>query len=127
MSLIAAATLLVFATEGPLVVTAPDTEYDIGYEELVAGHDQEALTAIEECEKLSDHDPARQINHAVALARVGDYDEARARFVAAARNADRFDLETATGDWVDSRVLARRGIAMIDRGEFRQYVALANR
>ncbi|QZD96115.1 hypothetical protein [Qipengyuania gelatinilytica] len=127
MSLIAAATLLVFATEGTLVVTAPDTEYDIGYEELVAGHDREALKAIEECEKLSDHDPARQINHAVALARVGEYDEARARFAAAARNADRYELETATGDWVDSRVLARRGLAMIDRGEFSQYVALANR
>ena len=127
MSLIAA-TMLIMAAEGPaLVVSATPNEYDIGYEELVAGHDQEALTAIEECEKLSDHDPARQINHAVALARVGNYDEARARFVAAARNADRFDLETATGDWVDSRVLARRGIAMIDRGEFSQYVALANR
>lgn len=127
MSLIAAAAILLVADSSALVVTAPESEYDIGYSELVVGHDQEALAEIEQCEKASHRDPARQINHAVALARVGDYEEARIRFTAAARNPDRFDLETATGEWVDSKVLARRGLAMLDEGEFHNYVALANR
>ena len=127
MSLIAAVTILLVADSSALVVTAPESEYDIGYAELVVGHDREALSAIEECEKVSHRDPARQINHAVALARLGDYDEARLRFAAAARSSDRYELETATGEWVDSKVLARRGIAMLDRGEFSNYVALANR
>lgn len=127
MSFIAAATLLVFADSSALVVTAPDLEYDIGYEELVVGHDHAALAEIEECEKSSHRDPARQINHGVALARVGEYEEARERFSAAARNAERYELETATGEWVDSRVLGRRGLAMLERGEFEGYEALASR
>ena len=127
MAMLAAAPLLVFADSSALVVTAPATDYDIGYEELIVGHDREALSAIEKCEKTSHRDPARQINHAIALARVGEYDEARERFAAAARNTDRVELETSTGEWVDSRVLGRRGIAMLERGEFQQYVALANR
>ncbi|MBX7541210.1 hypothetical protein [Qipengyuania sphaerica] len=127
MSLIAAAALLVVA-EGPvMVVSAPEAEYDIGYVELVTGEDRAAIKAIENCEKLPASDPARQINHAVALARVGEFDAAREKFDAAARNADRFELETTSGAWVDSKVLARRGLAMLDGGEFRGYEALAVR
>ena len=127
MSLIAAAALLV-AADGPvMVVSAPENEFDIGYSELVSGDDREALEAIENCKKLPENDPARQINHAVALARLGDYDAARDRFTAAARNADRFELQTASGDWVDSKVLARQGLAMIDEGQFRGYEVLAVR
>ena len=127
MSLLAAATLLVVADGSALVVTAPETDFDIGYEELVAGHDHEALEAIEACEKSSHRDPARQINHGIALARVGEYDEAKARFAAAARNPERYDLETSTGEWVDSRVLGRRGLAMLENGDFQGYAALAAR
>ena len=127
MSLLVAATLLVVADSSALVVTAPETDFDIGYEELIAGHDHEALAAIEECEKSSHRDPARQINHGIALARLGDYEEARARFSAAARNAERYELETSTGEWVDSRVLGRRGLAMLESGDFQRYAALASR
>ena len=127
MSLLAAAVLLVAAEAPTMVVSAPDNEYDIGYSELVAGDALGALEAIEKCEKLPENDPARQINHALALARLGEYDEARDRFAAAARNADRLELQTSTGDWVDSKVLARRGLAMIEAGDFRGYEALAVR
>lgn len=67
-----AATLLLFAAEGPvMIVSAPDAEYDIGFEELTAGQDRAALEAIENCRNLPADDPARQINHAIALARLG--------------------------------------------------------
>ena len=127
MSIIAAAVLLV-AAEGPvMIVSAPEEGYDIGYEELARGDDRAAIEAIENCKQLPASDPARQINHAVALARLGDYDAARERFTDAARNADRFELETAGGEWVDSRVLARRGLAMLDQGGLADYRALAVR
>ena len=123
-----AATMLLFAAEGPvMIVSAPDAQYDIGYEELAAGQDHAALEAIENCRNLPADDPARQINHAIALARLGEYDAARQSFAAAARNADRLELETATGNWIDSRVLARRGLAMLDGGQFADYEALAVR
>ena len=122
-----AAALLV-AAEGPvMIVSAPESACDIGYDQLMAGDDQGALDAIESCKARPASDPALQINHAVALARIGEYDAARERFHAAARNGDRFDLETASGDWVDSRVLARRGLALLDDGAFRGYEALAVR
>ena len=127
MSLLAAVVLLV-AAEGPVMtVTAPESEYDIGYAELVSGDARGALEAIKNCDKLPDSDPARQINHAIALAHVGEYDEARDRFAAAARNADRLELQTSAGDWVDSKVLARRGLAMLESGDFRSFEALAVR
>ena len=127
MSLIAAATLLV-AADGPvMIVSAPEADCTMGYEEFVSGEGREALRAIEQCGADASDDPALQINHGVALARVGEFDAARESFTAAVRNADRFDLETASGDWVDSRVLARKGLAMLDSGEFRGYEALAVR
>lgn len=126
MSLIAAAVLIL--ANGPVdAVTAPDPEYDIGYTELVSGQDREAITAIENCDTLAQDDPARLINHAIALARVGEYEAARERFEAAARAEDRYRLETASGEWVDLRVLARRGLAMLSSGEFDRYVALTMR
>ena len=69
-----------------------------------------------------------QINHAIAAARLGDETNvARKSFLAAARNAERFELETLAGEWVDSRVLARRGIALLDEGAFDKVSALAVR
>ena len=127
MSMLAAVVLLVAAEAPVMTVTAPDSEYDIGYSELVSGDARGALEAIENCDKLPKSDPALQINHAVALAQTGKYNEARDRFAAAARNVDRLELQTSTGDWVDSKVLARRGLAMLDTGNFRGYETLAVR
>ena len=127
MSVIAAAALLVMA-EGPvMVVSAPATDYEIGYRELQAGENHAAIDAIQQGDQLPSTDPAKQINLAVALARVGEYEAAKERFDAAARNADRYELETASGDWVDSRVLARRGLAMLEVGKFGSMETLAVR
>ena len=57
-------------------------------------------------------------NLGIAYAREGQLDHARALFEQAARSEDRVRLETATGEWVDSRWLAIRAIALLDAGEF---------
>ncbi len=98
----------------------------VGYEELAAGDDVAALAAIE-TSSFDAQDPAKLINEAVALARTGQSDAAQARFEAAVRSSDRVRLETATGEWVDSRWLAMRGLAMLESGAFQQNVAMKTR
>lgn len=127
MAIIASLALALLA-QGPVAaVVTPEPAYDVGYEELVAGQDRAAIEAIENCEVLAHDDPARLINHGIALARLGRYDEARADFEAAAGARDSVELETATGEWSDSRHLARKAIAMLDSGDFAKYVALSMR
>ena len=106
---------------------APDTAFDVGYEELVANENVAAREAIENCDELAANDPARLINHGIALARTGNYDAARAEFEAAADARNSIELETADGEWVDSRRLARKALAMLDKGEFARYYALSLR
>ena len=96
---------------------------EVGYSELVAGQDDAAITVINR-EPRSD-DPAKLINLGVAYARMGDADRARAMFRAAHTAPERVDLETAAGEWVYSRVLARRALAMLESGEFTRIEMLA--
>ena len=124
MAIIATLTLALMAQGPAAAVVAPGTTYDVGYEELVAGHDRDAVAAIENCKELAQDDPARLINHGIALARLGRYDEARADFEAAATADSSVELETASGDWADSRRLARKALAMLDSGDFARYYAL---
>ena len=127
MAIIATLTLALMAQGPAEAVAAPETTFDVGYEELTEGRDREAVAAIEECEELAKDDPARLINHGIALARLGRYDEARADFEAAANASHSVELETASGKWADSRHLARRAIAMLDDGDFARYYALSMR
>ncbi|MBV02201.1 MAG: hypothetical protein CL800_07395, partial [Citromicrobium sp.] len=60
-------------------------------------------------------------------ARTGEYDAARAEFKTAAMARDSVELQTASGAWVDSRHLARKALAMLDKGEFARYYALSLR
>ena len=119
---------LALMAQGPVeAVPAPQAEYDVGYEELVANDNVEARKAIENCDALDADDPARLINHGIALARTGKYEAARADFEAAAMARDSVELETADGNWVDSRHLARKALAMLEKGEFARYYALSLR
>lgn len=119
---------LALMAQGPVeAVPAPQADFDIGYEELVANDNIEARKAIENCDELAADDPARLINHGIALARTGNYEAARADFEAAANARDSVELETADGQWVDSRRLARKALAMLDKGEFARYYALSLR
>ena len=91
---------------------------DVAVEELEANRNEAAISRIEANTALDANDPARLINLGIAHAREGDAAKARAMFEAAS-DGDRLQLETADGNWVDSRNLARRALAMLERGEFR--------
>ncbi len=100
---------------------------DVAFEELSDGQNTAAIERIEQNAELDRDDPARLINLGIAHARKGSDQEARAMFIAAARNETRYQLETAQGGWIDSRDLARRALAMLDRGEFRTNGRVASR
>ncbi len=89
-----------------LVVQAPatnETVVEVAYPEMRAGHSIAAIDKIEHADAREADHPARLINLGIAFARLGQADKARAIFEEAATHADRYRLETATGEWVDSR------------------------
>lgn len=98
---------------------------DVGYQELASGRDDAAITVITQQQETDD--PAKLINLGVAYARQGDVTRARAMFRAAHTAPERVELETAAGDWVYSRVLARRALAMLDNGAFDRSGMLARK
>lgn len=113
--LLISATALAMMAAGP--VPAPDSS--VGYEPLVEGRDAAAIAELEANTELAVDDPVRLINLGIAYARQGRTEEARAMFEAAMWTEDRVALETATGEWKDSRHLARFALRMLDSGEFR--------
>lgn len=100
---------------------------DVAYEELAEGQNNAAIQRIEQNDELKRDDPARLINLGIAHARKGNDLQARELFIAAARNDRRYQLETAQGEWMDSRDIARRALAMLDSGEFRTNGRVASR
>lgn len=90
---------------------------DVAFEDLAADRNAAAIVQIEGNQALDADDPARLINLGVAYAREGQV-EAAHRLFTAVLHAERFNLETAQGEWIDSRALARRALAALDRGEF---------
>jgi len=95
---------------------APATTVDVAYDDLMAGKAAAAIDKIEHS-MTRDH-PAALINLGVAYARVGRTADARAMFEAAANSDERCRLEMSGGQWMDSRDLARRALAMLDKGAF---------
>ncbi len=105
---------------------APVAE-NFGYEELVEGRDAAAIAAIMDNDRIQNDDPARLINLGIAYARKGDDALARQLFETARDNRNRVELETAEGEWIDSRRLARQALAMLERGEFTESSRIASR
>jgi len=99
-----------------LAMLAVGTPADVGYAPLIEGRNADAVEELQRSPKLKQDDPARLINLGIALARQGREAEARAMFEAAMRQSDRLVLETADGNWKDSRHLARLAIKMLDNG-----------
>lgn len=91
-----------------------DASVDVAYEALAAGDDKAAVAQLEPNCRASD--PAALINLGVAYARQGNTARARALFEQVIGASDRYDLETAAGVWVDSRALAFKALAALDRG-----------
>lgn len=101
-----------------LMMAQGPVQADVGFDELADGRNQAAIEAIHANEDLERADPSRLINLGIAYARQGREAEARAMFRAAEKSEIRYDVETAEGRWVDSRYLARKAQAMLDKGEF---------
>lgn len=112
---------------GLVLAQAPVATVDVAFADLSAGRNNAAISRIESNADLARTDPARLINLGVAYAREGRSDDARAMFRAAVRARDGVMLETATGQWVDSRDLARTALAMLDRGAFQNGAVFAAR
>lgn len=88
-------------------------------ETLADGQSAQAIALINAALESQPNDPALLINLGIAQAQAGLEAQARASFEAARDGREVVDLETANGGSMDSRRLARRAIAMLDRGEFR--------
>lgn len=101
-----------------LLAQAPAAAVDVAYDDLVAGKATAAVDKIEHSGARAEHHPAALINLGVAYARLGRTAEARTMFEAAANSDERYRLETGDGQWIDSRDLARRALAMLDKGAF---------
>ncbi|MXO90971.1 hypothetical protein [Pontixanthobacter aquaemixtae] len=100
---------------------------DVAFEEMVAQENTAAIERIEASNALDADDPAQLINLGIAYAREGRIVEARAALQAAAKAETRYRLETASGDWVDSRWLAKKALAMLDQGQLTEGRRFASR
>lgn len=116
---------IAFALTMQMQAVAPVS--DVAYDELAAEQNRAAIEKLEAAPASDTQDPAMLINLGIAYAREGHLDHARGLFERAAHSESRFQLETATGEWVDSRWLAIRAIALLDAGEFGSSERLAAR
>ncbi|MEM6827602.1 MAG: tetratricopeptide repeat protein [Pseudomonadota bacterium] len=116
----AVAALLVASAQAPLAVAdSPTNEsIELASEQLVKGRSASAITSLERSVEAAPEDPALLINLGIAHAQNGDTETARAMFQRALVSPDVTELETADGNAVDSRRLARKAIRMLEAGEF---------
>lgn len=111
---------MVLETSVALLIVGSAAPVQVAYEPLMEGRTTEAVEQLQSSSQSSPDDPGVQINLGIAYARQGRDAEARAMFEAAMHNAERLTLETANGEWKDSRHLARLALAMLARGDFQQ-------
>lgn len=86
---------------------------------LADGETNAAIRMLEAQLKSAPGDPALLINLGIAHAQNGNDAEALKQFEAALTSRDVVELDTANGRTTNSRRLARKAIAMLERGEFR--------
>jgi len=83
---------------------------EVAYEQIAAGHPDDAIRALEASLASDPDDPALLINLGAAYARKGDAARAAMAFQAAIDSDTRYELELADGSWTDSRQAARRAL-----------------
>ena len=83
---------------------------EVAFEEITDGRGAEAVAAIERLLEEQPGDPALLINLAAAQIQLGRYDEAAESYRRAVASSERYQLELADGNWIDSRLAARRGL-----------------
>lgn len=92
---------------------------DFGSQALSEGRGNDVIASLEKARAKNADDPAILINLGVAYAHRGDDEMARQMFTAAMRSRTVIELETAHGEPMNSRKLARKALAMLARGELR--------
>lgn len=90
----------------------------VGYRDAAAGQNAALIERVDTQAALQADDPAVLINLGIAYAREGNDQIAAILFDAAVTSDNRCELETATGDWVNSRKLAQRALDMLAQGGF---------
>ncbi|NIJ39042.1 Flp pilus assembly protein TadD [Sphingopyxis panaciterrae] len=114
------------AAQSIFVVTAPQPDsgtLPVAYAELKAGDNRAAVAKLTGDTTLDARDPSRLINLGTAYARLGQAGNAAAAYEAAIDSPIRYDVELASGDYVDSRWAARTALANLNGG--RALLALA--
>ncbi|MEL6238746.1 MAG: tetratricopeptide repeat protein [Pseudomonadota bacterium] len=111
------------ATSSPLSETGAD---NLSARQLAKGRTQRAIIALEKRLETAPDDPALLINLGIAHAQSGDAPKARILFERAIASPDSIQLETADGDAIDSRRLARKALWMLDRGDFEPKLSRRN-
>ena len=85
----------------------------IGYEALVKGDNERAVSQILASAQVSRHDPAKLLNLGHAYARLGRMDEASALFTVVMQSRDSVDLVLADGSVMNSKEAARKAYASL--------------
>lgn len=114
------------AAQSIIVVTGPQADSQllpVAYAELEAGDNRAAVAKLTGASDVDARDPSRLINLGTAYARLGRTEDAAAAYNAAVDSPIRYDLELASGRYVDSRWAARTALANLNEG--RPLLALA--
>ena len=108
------------AAQSIVVVTAPQADSDVlpvAFAELKAGENEAAIDKLTGETTLDARDPSRLINLGTAYARLGRTTDAAAAYDAAIASPIRYDLELASGRYMDSRWAARTALANLNQGK----------
>jgi Flp pilus assembly protein TadD len=90
------------------------TVLPVAYDEMRSGRTEAAITKLQADSDLSQRDPSRLINLGSAYARLGRDAEAAAMYRAALASPIRYDLELASGEYMDSRWAARAALMQLE-------------
>lgn len=110
--------VLIAASSAGTVHAHPDSTGEIGYprdsigyDALMSGDNERAISQILTSEQVSRHDPAKLINLGQAYARTGRTASAAKLFVTAMQSRDVIDLILADGRVMNSKEAARQAFA----------------
>ncbi|WAT17550.1 tetratricopeptide repeat protein [Aurantiacibacter sp. MUD11] len=108
--------VLMAAQMGPTatMVEQESETRDVAYESVAAGDMQTAIANLEAARAENPGDPALLINLGAAYAATGDFARAEEAYRAAIASNDRYELELADGQWIDSRRAARLALLSLE-------------
>lgn len=115
--LITAIAAVLMASQAGTVATindrGPETR-DVEFDALVSGEAAAAIQRLEAARAENPDDPALLINLGAAYAATGDFAKAEEAYRAAFASEERYELELANGDWIDSRRAARMALLSLE-------------